>query len=394
MDAMLDDAVDVPVADGQRAYRVGRLPSLTGSGHVVAVVLMPAMGNNLAATYAVQLVNDFPKLRELVFVGIAGAAPNPTKIESHVRLGDVVVSGTNGVIQYDMLKQDSKGAQFRGSPRPPSSLLLKAVRHLEAAELMGSRSWLENLARTDRVANTRRPAESEDRLEATPPEQGLIVHPADPTRLPGQPRLFVGTIGSANILLKDAVKRDALRDQHDVRAFEMEGSGVADACWATDRSYFVVRGTCDYCDPHKNDVWQGYAAAIAAACLRGILALCSASESTRAAARPLLDSMRALRRRVRTHTFQLKICCWYIILAIAAGATTGAALSQGRVSYTLAGMFVGALAGVGVLVASQVLQKAVAARDDALYLHRALANRAGTSRAQPLIEEAHAFLGR
>ena len=46
---------------------------------------------------------------------------------------------------------------------------------------------------------------------------------------------------------------------------EMEASGVADGAWTAALSYIVIRGISDYCDMHKNDRWQGYAAMVAAA---------------------------------------------------------------------------------------------------------------------------------
>ena len=42
----------------------------------------------------------------------------------------------------------------------------------------------------------------------------------------------------------------------------------------------VVRGICDYCDTHKNDIWQEYAAAVAAAYTRGLLASMPAEQET------------------------------------------------------------------------------------------------------------------
>ena len=48
-------------------------------------------------------------------------------------------------------------------------------------------------------------------------------------------------------------------------AVEMEGAGVADACKNLSLRFTVIRGICDYCDNNKNDHWQFYAAAVAAA---------------------------------------------------------------------------------------------------------------------------------
>ena len=83
--------------------------------------------------------------------------------------------------------------------------------------------------------------------------------------------MFLGPIASANTLLKDPTKRDALRDQFGARAVEMEGSGIADATWTHGIGYLVVRGICDYCDATKNDTWQMYAAMAAAAYVLALL---------------------------------------------------------------------------------------------------------------------------
>ncbi|HMB04627.1 MAG TPA: hypothetical protein VKP69_12915, partial [Isosphaeraceae bacterium] len=93
----------------------------------------------------------------------------------------------------------------------------------------------------------------------------------DPGRRPGQPRVFLGPIASANTLLRDPALRDALRDRFGARAVEMEGSGIADATWNAEVGYLVVRGICDYCDANKNDVWQRYAAMAAAGYVRALL---------------------------------------------------------------------------------------------------------------------------
>ena len=99
----------------------------------------------------------------------------------------------------------------------------------------------------------------------------IITHPDDPYRIAGQPRIFSGPIASANKLLKNPLKRDELRNKFGVKAIEMEGSGIADATWNDGIGYLVVRGICDYCDNNKNDLWQGYAAVVAAAYTRALL---------------------------------------------------------------------------------------------------------------------------
>ena len=77
--------------------------------------------------------------------------------------------------------------------------------------------------------------------------------------------------------MKDPMARDRVRDQWNVRAIEMEGSGVLDAGWSLDRDVMIVRGICDYCDEHKNDVWQAYAALTAAAYARSLIEMLPAT---------------------------------------------------------------------------------------------------------------------
>jgi len=104
-------------------------------------------------------------------------------------------------------------------------------------------------------------------------QSARISHPKDlwRDRNPARPKVHLGAIGSANELLKDPIRRDRLRDEHGVRAIEMEGSGTADAAWSASRDYLVIRGTCDYCDTHKNDEWHYYAALVAAAYARALI---------------------------------------------------------------------------------------------------------------------------
>ncbi|NOJ41515.1 hypothetical protein [Bradyrhizobium australiense] len=62
-----------------------------------------------------------------------------------------------------------------------------------------------------------------------------------------------------------------MRDRFNVRAVEMEASGLQNAAWAQGKVIFVVQGICDYCDEHKNDDWQNYAALVAAAYTRALI---------------------------------------------------------------------------------------------------------------------------
>lgn len=275
MKAMLENVrqVDIPARRGKQRYFGGEVSISSSEHHTVVLSLMPDMGNNAASVVASRLLNHFPSVNDLIMVGIAGGIPNVGNSYDHVRLGDVVVSDRNGVVQYDFIKEEIQEIAHRHPPRPPSARLLEAVRYMEADELEGKRPWLKHTKRADHIFNAGRPAEEKDRLRdfAYPTVPESIEHPHDQRRRVGEPRVFLGTIASANTLLKNPTKRDALRDKFGVKAVEMEGSGIADATWSESSGYLVVRGICDYCDSDKTDDWQEYAAIVAAAYTRGLL---------------------------------------------------------------------------------------------------------------------------
>jgi nucleoside phosphorylase len=228
------------------------------------------MGTNLAATRASRLLDRYPYL-PLVMLGIAAGVPNPAKVDAHPRLGDVVVSDRVGVIQFDFQKQTGDKIEFRHPPRPPHPMLLDAVRHFEAHRVADPHAWAADLDSLVTRLRSARPSDDTDILLATD-GIGTIVHPQDPQRTLGTPRVFVGPVASSNTLLKNAERRDLLRETFGALAVEMEASGIADAAWQHGSGYLIVRGISDYGDMAKNDEWHRYAAAGAALYLYQLLA--------------------------------------------------------------------------------------------------------------------------
>ena len=260
----------IPGSGAGRRYCLGEI--FTEEGYKYNLVLATVgMGNSIAATRASLLLEHFPNIKSIIMVGIAGGVPNPSKVNDHVRLGDIVVSNENGVIQYDFIKQEIQEITHRNPPRPPSASLLEAVRYLEAEEILGGRPWEKYIDQSLSVLKTTRPSEDKDTLCSLDNQEEVIEHPEDPRRIKGQPRVFIGPIASANILQKDPKARDELCEKFGVKAIEMEASGIADATWNHEVGYLVVRGICDYCDSHKNDEWQQYAAVVAAAYTRALI---------------------------------------------------------------------------------------------------------------------------
>ncbi len=282
MRAMLDDPFDEVTPRG-RVYARGTIPAKGGGSHQIALALAD-QGTASATHRATVLSEDFPKVEAILMVGIAGAVPNPGKPERHVRLGDIVVSGEGGVIAYDFVKEHSTFKELRHPPRPPDSVLLQACRRLSAAALEAKFPWLVHLARSAGLPESARPHPDTDKLADTSDPVRWLEHPEDTARRPGEPRVFVGTIACANTLLKNPKHRDQIRDDFGVLAVEMEGFGIAETTWNQRIGYFIIRGGCDYCDSHKGDAWQGYAAVVATAYTRALLEETPVSPTARGAA--------------------------------------------------------------------------------------------------------------
>jgi nucleoside phosphorylase len=267
VEVMLDDRKDWRArgAGAGRRYVVGKIPARSGGVHDVAGVLLPDTGNNQAAACAALLLEHFPEVRHIIMCGIAGGIPRPGVPEHDVRLGDIVITDRGGVIQYDFGKDEGGKWTPRYPPRPPGAELQEATKLLDARAYRGERPWEGYLSRTVEIEGAERPA---DDLDA---KGNPVRYPVDPPRRVGLPRVFFAPIASSGTLLKHEEKRDQLAQEHNVKAVEMEGSGIADATWTRGEGYIVVRGVVDYCDLNKGDRWHKYAAVAAAAYTRALI---------------------------------------------------------------------------------------------------------------------------
>lgn len=287
VEAMLDEIHDpLPISSDRNAYTFGRL-----GAHNVVVAVMPEMGNNAAATTATQLLNDFPSLRFGLLVGVGAGVPG-SETGDDVRLGDIVVGQpTNtfgGVVQYDMGKKIVDGNFLRiGHLNKPPEVLSGNVRKLQAQHhRMSSKisSYMaEMMQRYPKMKdNYQHPGLEQDKLFRSDYahqggstcencERGQIVLRS--RRRSIEPKIFYGTIGSANVVVKDPVVRDQLKKDMGIICLEMEAAGLMDAF-----PCLVVRGVCDYADSHKNKRWQPYAATTAAAYMKELLMIIPAQQ--------------------------------------------------------------------------------------------------------------------
>jgi Phosphorylase superfamily len=71
-------------AGGMKECYLGELAARGGGSHRVALALS-GMGNNQATARATNLLRDFPSIKYIFMVGIAGGIPDPSSAPNHVR---------------------------------------------------------------------------------------------------------------------------------------------------------------------------------------------------------------------------------------------------------------------------------------------------------------------
>lgn len=267
MKKMMSDVEECYFDDRGAGHRffVGKIESANNKFHRVALAQC-GMGNNKSAIRVTNMLSHFKSISSIIMTGIAGGIPSYQKDNKQVRLGDIVVS--DSITQYDFTKETLASIECRSNSAKPNAMLLEAVDILRTYEYEDNYPWHKYIDQVSTNKHFMKPDIGTDKLYDA--DGKLCKHPKDDSRT-NYPKVFIGGIASANNLLKNPSKRDWLKREYGVLAVEMEASGVADASWTSSAGYLVVRGICDYCDMHKNDLWQEYAALTAAAYSRSLI---------------------------------------------------------------------------------------------------------------------------
>ncbi|CAD0032314.1 unnamed protein product, partial [Aureobasidium pullulans] len=269
----------------KNSYTLGKIGQ-----HNVVIACLPGghQGKAAAATVAVHMMHSFD-IKLGLMVGIGGGVPSRTL---DIRLGDVVVSipeGTHGgVVQYDLGKLELDGLHRKGHLDKPPKALLSAITSLREKHVWMEPEFPQHL--TAILSNHRMAKRFEfqgaqhdilfesnsfhprnlndcDHCVSTFP----VVQRAD--REDDTPRVFYGTILSGDMVMKNGQERDRIAAAENAICFEMEAAGLMN-----DFPCLVIRGISDYSDSHKNDRWQPYAAATAAAYAKELLIALSRQE--------------------------------------------------------------------------------------------------------------------
>lgn len=259
------------------------------ANHNVVIASLPAglYGTTPAATVAKDMRRTFKSIRFGLMVGIGGGAPSPI---DDIRLGDIVVSQptatSGGVIQYDRGKTGKNGEFERTRVlNTPPMVFLTALGRLQADYESGDvqiSCYLSTMLaqRPKMRGKYSHQGTSNDSLYQADYDHADTSATCDrcddsrkvqrDARADTDPVIHYGNIASGNQVIKHGATRDRLRRELKVLCFEMEAAGLM-----PDFPCLVIRGICDYADSHKNKIWQGYAAATAAAFAKGLLSVVS-----------------------------------------------------------------------------------------------------------------------
>jgi nucleoside phosphorylase len=284
----------------RNAYINGRIGK-----HNVILCYMPGMGKGSAASVAASLRFSYKGIKLALVVGICGGAPSPPT-HPDIFLGDVVIS--NAVIEYDFGRQYPGGFQRKtdvkdtlGRPDQEIRILLNALsasktrieyqnqilRHLHILQQAETRwhhprvndvlfksSYLHKHHEQTPVrcccADGNIPDNiCEDALETSCDDLGCeesqVIRYQEISEA-GKVSMHIGTVASADTVMKSAQHRDEIARKEKILAFEMEGAAVWDNI-----SCIIIKGVCDHADSHKNKAWQAYAAATGASAAKAFL---------------------------------------------------------------------------------------------------------------------------
>jgi nucleoside phosphorylase len=282
--------------------------------HYTVLTWMPGMGITNAATAATLTRTRFPEIKLTLVVGICGGAPQSTNKED-VILGDVIIS--TGIQELDFGRRFNNDFIPRRGFCPPDKLLKgftnKLSQSLDRSLLqIHTSDILKELLKGEHFKESQYPGTAHDRLyESTynhihhndaeecpicyynlsyphkPPTDCLKAFDlsCDEVGCSGkelvarhrlkkpevesgihEPLVHFGVFSSTNEVLKSAVIRDKHTKNKKIMAFETEAAGVWDK-----GPCLVIKAVCDYADSHKNNIFQNYAAAVAASCTKAFL---------------------------------------------------------------------------------------------------------------------------
>jgi nucleoside phosphorylase len=254
--------------------------------HNVVIATWPEgqnYGVGSAAALANQVKTRFSNIWIALLVGVAAGLPNlspkPPAKHRDIRLGDVLVcvpeKASVGIVPYDLGKDTEDGFFVNGRQAETPAIVRAAVGNIKLTKTDPFKSgnafsrYLVTFHEKDKGNRFLCPSQQEDQFFESTMEGNKLVQKLvrrDPRDELERTQVWYGNIGSSNSMMRNAQRRDELRDKYDLIGLEMEAAGIMNTLPTG-----VIRGVCDYGDGQKNNDWQPYAAAVAAVYAKGVL---------------------------------------------------------------------------------------------------------------------------
>ncbi|KAL4911981.1 hypothetical protein BDW62DRAFT_215383 [Aspergillus aurantiobrunneus] len=268
------------------AYINGRIGK-----HDVVLCYLPGMGKGSAASVASSLQVSYPGVELALVVGICGGAPPPPKYQD-IFLGDVIIS--DSVVEYDFggqypggqeirallngLRAENARGEFQNQTQQYLHILQQRGakwQHPKANDILFSASYLhKHYSHASPAGCSCFGSDSPDNICEAALGQNcddLKCNKGQAIRYRElsesiQTSIYIGTVASADTVMKSGHHRDEIVQMENVIGFEMEGAGVWDNV-----PCIIIKGVCDYADSHKSKSWQAYAAATGASAAKAFL---------------------------------------------------------------------------------------------------------------------------
>jgi hypothetical protein len=248
-------------------------------GHNIIIATFPPSqeyGTGSAAALASQVKKFFPNLWFGLLVGIAAGLPNLPLLD--IRLGDVLVGlgegDSAGLIAYSLGREtDKDGFQLLRDGRVLANTETVVKSAIGTIKRRAPNDVDAFLPYYERIKHEKHPdgtfidpGQEKDILYDVNDDGTEYLVKREPRPDSNRTRVWYGSIGSGEKLVKKSQIRNELRDEYKIIGLEMEAAGTMNRI-----PVGVIRGVCDYADRHKNKEWQPYAAAMAAAYAKAVL---------------------------------------------------------------------------------------------------------------------------
>ncbi|CAF0740040.1 unnamed protein product [Brachionus calyciflorus] len=301
VDAMMTDKITFvrlkPEGLGESTvYTIGRI-----GDRIVVSTKLPLLNKDSrsakisSGNTTTRLLGTFNQIEHVFLVGCAGAIPNLSDFNKHLRRGDIVVSfpdsnpDTEDYIygHFEIQKnQNNSNSQYVSKLWMPKSMELYRIvlGMLKAYDPQSERlyPWEEYLnegieSLYNEELDCKRP--SEDKLFFTIGDKNLVEvdHPVDTTgsfnrREYGFPVVKFGKIASVETLVKNEAIRSAISEENDILCFDSGMDQVMESIEGNRKeSYIIIRSIADYADGCSTKEWQPYSALCAAAFAKTII---------------------------------------------------------------------------------------------------------------------------